>query len=69
MRMLSSYSVCTTTMSLPLMDIPMVINLSSLFEWAGSSIVIDKGSPKTVDASSNDIPCFLLFALAFLSFH
>jgi len=51
------------------MDIPMVINLSSLFEWAGSSIVIDKGSPKTVDASSNDIPCFLLFALAFLSFH
>jgi len=39
----------------------MVTKRDSSLEWSGSSIVIDKGSLKTVEASSNVTPCFSLF--------
>jgi len=42
---------------------------ASSAEWSGSETVAAKGSPKTVDASSNDTPCFLRFASAFPGSH
>ena len=38
----------------------MVMNLSSSMEWSGSANVADKGSWKTVTASSKEIACFLI---------
>ncbi len=50
-------------------DKPVVNNLRSSCEWSGSSIVTASGSPKTVDASSNEIPCLIRFFCAFSGCH
>jgi len=68
-RITSLQSVCITTRILSLADVPIVINLTSPIEWKVSGIVSDKESPKIVDASSNAMPCFLIFNRAFLRFH
>lgn len=60
-RKRSSRSVWTTTRVLRFTDLPMITNRLSFSEWIGSAIVKDKGSPKTVTASSKDTPCFLRF--------
>ncbi len=64
-RMSSSWSACTTTMSRPALVKPIVTKRSS---WLlmGSRRLAANGSPKTVVASSKSTPCLprLLSALA-----
>src|SRR6266481_5038426 len=46
-----------------------MMNRSSAWEWAGSKIVIDNGSPNTLDASSKSTLCLAKLALALFSSH
>ena len=47
-RIRSPRSVCATIRTLPVSDIPTVINLSSSSEWSGSENVIERGSANAV---------------------
>src|SRR5262249_21011812 len=44
-------------------------NRSSAEKWRGSAKIRPGGSPKTVPASSNEIPCFARLEAAFLGSH
>ena len=62
-------STCTTTIRRPLADRPIVTKRASSVECSGSGIVPASGSPKTVDASSNETACFAKLAAAFRGSH
>jgi len=68
-RMLPPRSTYHTTSNLPWEEKPMSSQRSSLAEWAGSAIVMAKGSLKIVLASSNVTPCLFSLPLAFSSSH
>ena len=64
-RMSSPLSVCETTMSRPVVDLPKVRCRGSSTEWSGSWIVDANESPNTVDASLKDTPWRASFLDAF----
>jgi len=61
---LKSLSVYETTIRRSRSERPMLRNRYSPTEWSGSDIVSSNGSEKTLLASSNDTPCFSMFASA-----
>ena len=62
-------SVCTTTRTRPLLDIPMVTNRDSKMERSGSEKVDESVSLRTVAASWKSIPCFFRLVAAFSVSH
>jgi hypothetical protein len=62
-------SVCATITRRLRLDIPIVMYRPSASEWSGSGTVVPSRSPKTVAASSNEVPCLRRFRAAFFGSH
>src|ERR1017187_3157763 len=69
MRILSPRSVWTTTSNFPSWERPKIMNRFSLCECAGSGIVTERGSPKTVAAASKLTLCLARFDCALFASH